>query len=77
MAFHKEQDVIQLCLERLKTIYGQSVRLINSRSVGGGCINHSVKINTSAGDLYHILNHHLLFGGSYGRQALEIAKAFV
>ncbi|MDP3435529.1 MAG: fructosamine kinase family protein, partial [Bacteroidota bacterium] len=27
--------------------------------------------------LYHILNHHLLFGGSYGRQALEIAKAFV
>jgi fructosamine-3-kinase len=27
--------------------------------------------------LYHILNHHLLFGGSYGRQALEVAKAFV
>lgn len=27
--------------------------------------------------LYHILNHLLLFGGSYGRQALEIAQAFL
>jgi fructosamine-3-kinase len=27
--------------------------------------------------LYHILNHYLLFGGSYGRQALEIAKEYV
>jgi protein-ribulosamine 3-kinase len=27
--------------------------------------------------LYHILNHYLLFGGSYGRQALEIAKEYL
>lgn len=27
--------------------------------------------------LYHVLNHHLLFGGSYGRQALEIAKEYL
>jgi protein-ribulosamine 3-kinase len=27
--------------------------------------------------LYHILNHYLLFGGSYGRQALEIATSFM
>ena len=27
--------------------------------------------------LYHLLNHYLLFGGSYGEQALEIAKAYV
>lgn len=26
--------------------------------------------------LYHLLNHYLLFGGSYGLQALEIAKEF-
>ena len=26
--------------------------------------------------LYHILNHYLLFGGSYGMQANEIAKAY-
>lgn len=27
--------------------------------------------------LYHVLNHHLLFGGSYGRQALDLAKAYL
>lgn len=27
--------------------------------------------------LYHVLNHYLLFGGSYGRQAIEIAKSYL
>jgi len=27
--------------------------------------------------LYHILNHYLLFGGSYGSQALDIAKSYL
>jgi protein-ribulosamine 3-kinase len=27
--------------------------------------------------LYHLLNHHLLFGGGYGVQALRIARSFV
>jgi protein-ribulosamine 3-kinase len=27
--------------------------------------------------LYHLLNHHLLFGGGYGAQALRIARPFV
>ncbi len=27
--------------------------------------------------LYHVLNHQLLFGGSYGRQALEITKEYL
>ena len=27
--------------------------------------------------LYHVLNHYLLFGGSYGWQALEIAKRYL
>ena len=26
--------------------------------------------------LYHILNHYYLFGGAYGRQALQIAKYY-
>ncbi|MDP2112685.1 MAG: fructosamine kinase family protein, partial [Bacteroidota bacterium] len=52
MAFFKEHDVIQMCIEKLATIYGQSVRLNNSCSVGGGCINHSVKVSTSVGDFF-------------------------
>jgi fructosamine-3-kinase len=27
--------------------------------------------------LYHVLNHYLLFGGGYGRQALDLAKHFL
>jgi fructosamine-3-kinase len=27
--------------------------------------------------LYHLLNHHLLFGGGYGAQALAIARRYV
>ena len=47
-----KQDIIQLCLEKLATIYGSSVHLKDSRSVGGGCINHALKINTSVGDFF-------------------------
>jgi len=48
----KEQNIIQLCIEKLTTIYGSSVHLKDSRSVGGGCINHAVKISTSIGDFF-------------------------
>ncbi len=48
----QEQDIIQLCIERLTNIYGSSVRLKDSRSVGGGCINNAVKISTSVGDFF-------------------------
>ena len=48
----KEQNIIQLCIEKLATIYGSSVHLKDSRSVGGGCINHAVKISTSVGDFF-------------------------
>jgi fructosamine-3-kinase len=27
--------------------------------------------------LYHVLNHYYLFGGSYGTQALRIAKSYI
>ncbi len=48
----QEQDIIQLCIEKLAIIYGSLVRLKDSRSVGGGCINHAVKISTSVGDFF-------------------------
>lgn len=52
MSHFQEQDIIQLCIEKLASIYGSSVRLKGSRSVGGGCINNAVKISTSAGDFF-------------------------
>jgi len=27
--------------------------------------------------LYHVLNHYFLFGGSYGEQALSLARRFL
>ena len=52
MAFFSEKEIIQLCVEKLRIIYGSSVRLTDSRSLGGGCINHAVKISTSAGAFF-------------------------
>ena len=47
-----EKVIFQLCIEKLKTIYGSAVRLMDSRSVGGGCINHAAKLSTSVGDFF-------------------------
>jgi len=33
MTFCNESDIIQLCIGKLMTIYGSSVRLLNSRSL--------------------------------------------
>lgn len=52
MSYFREQDIIQLCIEKLTDIYGSAVRLTGSRSVGGGCINHAAKISTSVGDFF-------------------------
>jgi len=49
MAFFSENAIIQMCVEKLRIIYGSLVRLIDSQSVGGGCINHAAKISTSVG----------------------------
>lgn len=49
MSYYREQDIIQLCLEKLASVYGSSVQLTGSRSVGGGCINHALKIDTTIG----------------------------
>ena len=52
MVNFSEKVVIELCIEKLASHYGSLVRLIDSRSVGGGCINNSVKISTSVGDFF-------------------------
>ena len=41
-----------MCIEKLSELYGSSVRLNGSKAVGGGCINHALTINTSAGDYF-------------------------
>jgi len=52
MVNFSEKVVIELCIEKLASHYGSLVRLIDSRSVGGGCINNSVKISTSVGNFF-------------------------
>ena len=52
MGYSSEQDIIRMCIEKLTEIYGTSVQLTGSRSVGGGCINHALKISTTVGDFF-------------------------
>jgi fructosamine-3-kinase len=52
MAIFTEKDIIQLCIEKLAAIFGSSVQLTGTRPVGGGCINHALKISTSVGDFF-------------------------
>lgn len=47
-----QQDIIQLCIEKLSELKGTSVRLLGSSGVGGGCINNAMKINTSEGNFF-------------------------
>lgn len=52
MILATEKDIIQLCIEKLVGQNGASIRLVSSKSIGGGCINHAIKISTSAGDFF-------------------------
>jgi protein-ribulosamine 3-kinase len=52
MKCRQEQDVIRLCMEKLTGQFGYSVRLTGSDLLGGGCINHAVKLSTSAGEFF-------------------------
>lgn len=52
MANFKDQDIVELCVVKLSAISGTKVNLIHFNSVGGGCINHAFKINTSVGDFF-------------------------
>lgn len=47
-----EQNIIQLCIEKLAELNGSPVHLLNTHPVGGGCINHAVKISCSVGDYF-------------------------
>lgn len=52
MTDNKGLDIIELCIEKLSGDSSTPVKLIHSNPVGGGCINHAVKISTSAGDYF-------------------------
>ena len=52
MSFFSEKEIIQLCIEKLANIYGSPARLLSSQAIGGGCINHAVRISTTAGDFF-------------------------
>jgi len=52
MAYFHEKDIIHFSIEKLSSVYGSSVQLLNTRSVGGGCINNALQLNTSAGNFF-------------------------
>lgn len=52
MGYSSEQDIIRMCIEKLTDNCGTAVQLTGSRSVGGGCINHALKISTTVGDFF-------------------------
>lgn len=52
MTYYKESDIIQFCLKKLSGIYGSAVQHTNSVAVGGGCINHALKLKTSVGTFF-------------------------
>ncbi|MDP3644840.1 MAG: fructosamine kinase family protein [Bacteroidota bacterium] len=52
MSFFSEKEIIQLCIEKLAQIYGSSAKSFSSHAIGGGCINHAVRISCPAGDFF-------------------------
>jgi fructosamine-3-kinase len=48
----KENAIIELCIQKLSDIHGTSIRLKGKHPLGGGCINHAVKLDTTAGDYF-------------------------
>jgi len=52
MVLSAEKDIIQLCIEKLNSVFATTVLLKDSRSVGGGCINHALKMVTTVGDFF-------------------------
>jgi len=52
MPYFASNDIINLCVDKLSELYKTQVLLIGSHSVGGGCINHAVKIGTSVGEYF-------------------------
>ena len=47
-----ENAIIQLCIQKLAELNNSSVSLISKHLLGGGCINHALKIDTSAGNFF-------------------------
>jgi protein-ribulosamine 3-kinase len=47
--FHGQQSVEGIVETKLSEVYGRQVKIKSSSSLGGGCINHASKIETSEG----------------------------
>jgi fructosamine-3-kinase len=48
----KENALIQLCINKLADIHGAEVHLLGTHPLGGGCINHATKMDTTVGDFF-------------------------
>lgn len=49
MKFSNEQVIIRMCDEKLTEVFGTSVRILSTHPLGGGCINHAIKLHSSEG----------------------------
>lgn len=49
---NSENSIIQFCLDKLSDSFGQKVALHKKEHLGGGCINHALRLDTSAGDFF-------------------------
>jgi protein-ribulosamine 3-kinase len=47
--FHGQQSVEGIVETKLSEVIGRQVKIISSGSIGGGCINHASRIDTSEG----------------------------
>jgi len=47
-----ENAIIKLCISKLEELYQIPVSLVSKHLLGGGCINHALKMDTTAGDFF-------------------------
>lgn len=47
-----EQSLVRMCIDKLSEMYNSPVRLLGTHPVGGGCINHALKMDTSVGEFF-------------------------
>lgn len=47
-----EESVIHLCLDRLSDLYGQQIALQKKVQLGGGCINHAMRLECNVGSFF-------------------------
>lgn len=52
MTYFRINDIIQTCLRELSRFKQEQIELRGSQSVGGGCINQTMRLTTSVGDFF-------------------------